>query len=114
MEKRADIIQKWINVRKAQGEVTGRIFYITVPKRTNLSTDEIIKRVEDILDRNNISYSHRDTVCGAWNMGRDWIETDEMDCIVEFCGVYPVNWDINDVAELEWMENNGVITILVN
>lgn len=114
MEKRAETIREWIEARKERGEITKCMFYITVPKRTNLIKDETIKKIEGILVKNNIAHGHVDTVCGAWNLNRDWIETGEIDCIVEYCGVYPVNWDIDDVVEFERMECDGEIIVLVD
>ena len=102
MKKRTEVIQEWIDARRERGEAATKcMFYITVPKDTDLYKDETIKKIEGILDKNHVSHGHVDTVCGAWNLNRDWIETGEIDCIVEFCGVYPVNWDMDDVAELE-------------
>ena len=95
MEKRTEVIQEWIDARRERGEAATKcMFYITVPKDTDLYKDETIKKIEGILDKNHVSHGHVDTVCGAWNLNRDWIETGEIDCIVEFCGVYPVNWDM--------------------
>ncbi len=114
MTKREETIQEWINARKERGEITRCMFYITVPKDTSLLKDETIKKIEGILDRNRVSHGRVDTVCGAWNLNRDWIETGEIDCIVEFCGVYPVDWEIGDVAEFERMETEGEIIALVD
>lgn len=36
-----------------------------------------------------------------------------MDCIVEFCGVYPVDWNIDDVVDFERMETEGEIVVTV-
>ena len=90
MEKRTEVIQEWIDARRERGEAATKcMFYITVPKDTDLCRDETIKKIEGMLDRNHVGHDHVDTVCGAWNLNRDWIETGEIDCIVEFCGVYP-------------------------
>ena len=114
MEKRAETIREWIEARKERDEITKCMFYITVPKRTNLIKDQTIKKIEGILEKNNVAHGHVDTVCGAWNLNRDWIETGEIDCIVEYCGVYPVNWDMDDVVEFERMECDGEIIVLVD
>lgn len=115
MEKRTEVIQGWIDARRERGEAATKcMFYITVPKDTDLYKDETIKKIEGILDKNHVGHGHVDTVCGAWNLNRDWIETGEIDCIVEFCGVYPVNWDMDDVVELERMETEGEIIVLVD
>ena len=114
MRKRTEVIREWIDARKERGGITKCMFYITVPKDTDLCKDETIKKIGGMLDRNHVSHGHVDTVCGAWNLNRDWIETGEVDCIVEFCGVYPVDWDLEDVAEFERMETEGGIIALVD
>lgn len=114
MRKRTEVIREWIDARKERGEITKCMFYITVPKDTDIYKDETIRKIEGMLDRNHASHGHVDTVCGAWNLNRDWIETGEIDCIVEFCGVYPIDWDLEDVAEFERMETEGEIIALVD
>ena len=115
MRKRTEVIQEWIDARRERGEAATKcMFYITVPKDTDLYKDETIKKIEGILDKNHVSHGHVDTVCGVWNLNRDWIETGEIDCIVEFCGVYPVDWDLEDVVEFERMETDGEIIALVD
>lgn len=112
--ERTEAIRRWINARKERGEITKCVFHITVPKCTDLHTNETITKVEGILNKNHVKYDHVDTVCGAWNLNRDWIETGEMDCIVEFCGVYPVDWNIDDVVDFERMETEGEIVVTVD
>lgn len=116
MEDRKELIQEWINARKEAGEKPVQcMFHITVPRAdANLREDKTIRKVEEMLARNGATSGHVDTVPGAWNLNRDWIETGLIDCIVEFCGVYPVSWDMDDVVELERMETEGEIIILVD
>ena len=114
MRKRTEVIREWIDARKERGGITKCMFYITIPKDTDLCKDETIKKIEEMLDRNHVSHGHVDTVCGAWNLNRNWIETEEIDSIVEFCGVYPIDWDLEDVAEFERMETDGEIIALVD
>ena len=97
MRKRTEVIREWIDARKERGEITKCMLYITVPKDTDIYKDETIKKI-----------------CGAWNLNRDWVETGVIDCIVEFCGVYPIDWDLEDVAEFERMETDGEIIVLVD
>lgn len=113
-QKRAEYIQNMIDSRKEKGETRSCIFYITVPKNTNIRKDPVIQKVEEMLDRNHVTHGHVDTVEGTWNLNRDWVQTDPMDCIVEYCGVYPTGWEINDVEELERMENDGEILVMVD
>lgn len=116
MEKRADIIRGWIKDRKERGETTKCMFYITVPKcEENIMENPVMKKVEGIFEKYHIPCNWPvDTVCGAWNLNRDWMETGEVECIVEFCGVYPADWDAEDAAELERMDTEGEIIMMVD
>lgn len=113
MKNRSEIIQEWINERKEKNEITKCVFNITVPKCTDIDENETIKKIKAIFEKNTVNFKRIDTVCGAWNLDREWIESGEMNCIVEYGGVYPVNWDIDDVVEFERMETNGEIVVLV-
>ena len=62
MRKRTEVIQEWIDARKERGEITKCMFYITVPKNIDICKDEIIRKIEGILDRNHISHGHVDTI----------------------------------------------------
>lgn len=92
MRKRTEVIREWIGARKGRGEITKCMFYTTVSKDTDLYKDAIIRKIEGMLDRNHVSHGHVDTVCG----------------------VYPVDWDMEDVAEFERMENEDEIIVLVD
>lgn len=114
--ERAETIHSWIDARKKQ-EITKCVFYITIPQNLgalNVCKDHRIKRIEEILSKNHVNYRYVDTVSGAWNLDKVWIETDTLDCIVEYCGVYPISWDIEDVVEFEQLEQEGRITVLVH
>lgn len=114
MVERAKTILGWIDARKKRCEITKCVFSITTPKINNIYNDKTIKKIEEMLKRNNVNSGCFDTISSSWNLNRDWVVTDEIDCIVEYCGVYPVNWCINDVVELERMETEGEIIILVD
>lgn len=111
---RAETIRSWIAARKERKEIMPCAFHITVPRNTDIDAEAAILKIHAMLDRNRVKYAHVDTVPGAWNLNRDWIETRSMNCIVEYCGVYPVNWDIDDVVELERMDTDGEVIILVD
>lgn len=113
MENRKKAIQEWITNRKEKNEINQMLFYITVPAlNINVYKDETLKLIADLLNRNNVTYNYVDTVPGAWNLNRDWIGTDVMDCIVEYCGVYPINWSIDDIIIFEELETQGKIVVL--
>ena len=45
MRKRTEVIQEWIDARKERGEITKCMFYITVPKDTDIYKDETIRKI---------------------------------------------------------------------
>lgn len=113
MRTRGDTIQTWIDARKEKGQTSKMVFYITVPcVNINIYEDKIMQLISEILDRNNVKYNCVDTVPGAWNLNREWIETDSIESVVEYCGVYPVDWNIQDVITLEELESIGDIVVL--
>ena len=90
------------------------MFDITVPwEIIDKDKDERFFEIKEILDRNNVTYGFVDTVPGSWNLNDDYLETDKIECIVEYCGVYPVHWNINDVVRLEELHNAGKLVINV-
>lgn len=111
--KRAEVIREWISERKKKGQLTGCVLYITVPKYIKIQDDVTIRKVEAILDRNHVDHAQVDTVSSAYNLDREWVQTGRIDCVIEYCGVYPAGWEINDVVELERMEHAGEIIISV-
>lgn len=118
MTERAERIKEWIQARKERKETTSCVFYITVPKLTNaylqLEDDSEIKKVIALLDKYDVTHIEVDSLPGAWNQDRYWIETGRMDCIVEFCGVYPIHWDPEDLVRFEQMEQEGKIIVQVD
>lgn len=117
MGKRKEMIQRWISLRLNKNEIQKCIFCITPSRYSdNMDFDEnkVVRKINDILTKNHVEYRKVDTVEAAWNLDREWIETNPMDCVVEYCGVYPVDWNIDDTVELERMEKEGEILIHVN
>lgn len=114
---RKNMILNWIKDRRNNGEKpTLCVFQITVPKFSeddNLEDSENIKILINIFNKYQISWNCVDTVDGSFNLNREWIETKDIPCYIEYCGVYPVDWDIEDVITLERMENEGNIIIRV-
>lgn len=79
--------------------------------------EKYVKEVTDLFDKYRIVYDLVDTLSGAFNLNRDWIQTDStvspIPCAVEFSGVYPASWDIEDVIKLVKLEEEGKIIIMV-
>lgn len=116
---RIDLISEWININKRMNygeEPTPCIFQITTPKfleDERLEDDESIKVLTDIFDKYGIGWQRVDTIGGAFNLNRDWIETKDIPCYIEYCGVYPIKWDVEDVATLEKLDYDGKVIIKV-
>jgi len=108
MSERANNIQSWIDVRIKREETTLCVFNIKIP-----ADEEVDAEVKDILVRNNVKYDKRDTIVGSWNLNSDYYECEPVECIVEYCGVYPVHWNIEDVVKLEALCNTDKISIHV-
>lgn len=117
MDDRPSCIKKMVDARKEDGETpTPCIFQISVPKIKDgeiLSNNTKIKVVTDIFDKYKIPWQSVDTIGGAYNLNRDWIETSDIPCYIEYCGVYPVDWDPEDCAVIENMDYEGEIIVKV-
>lgn len=117
LERKKTMFSKWINKRKESGEeTTPCMFLFTTPKiQKNLEIDENIKILTDILEKYGITWGTVDTVSGSYNLDREWIETNEdIHCYIEYSGVYPVEWDIEDIIKLEELDKNGNLIIKVS
>lgn len=97
-------------------EPTPCIFQITTPKflkDKRLEDDENIKVLTALFDKYGIGWRSVDTIGGTFNLNRDWIETKDIPFYIEYCGVYPVKWDVEDVATLEKLDYDGKVIIKV-
>ena len=116
-EERKKSISEQIQWDKDHRRVpTQCMFNITTPRVANrdiCENDENMKIITNIFDKYGIEYNVVDTVAGSYNLNRDWLETSDIPCYVEYGGVYPVNWDIEDVVTLEEMDYEGKLIIRV-
>lgn len=111
---REKLVSNLIKHRVESGETCKCIFQFTTPKlHMSLRNSDVIKEMSNILTKYGIDYNFVDTVCGSYNLNRDWMETGEIECCVEYPGVYPVGWDIKDVLYLEKMDIDGNLIVLV-
>ena len=95
MENRKTEIQQMINSRLENNETIDCVFQILLLKEKSKPI------IEDLLKRNGYNTYTVDTIDGCWNLNDDWYELNDVKSIVEYCGVYPVEWDIEDVVLLE-------------
>lgn len=111
MEKRMKNIQSMIDARVKDKEITPCMFYVS-----KTISQEYVDEIKKIFDKYEIKWGDVDTVDGAFNLNRDWVETSKstpIPCAIEYCGVYPTNWDIKDVFRLVQLEEEGKIIVLV-
>lgn len=90
----AERIQKWIDERMKDNDYGQVLFSVLVldPAYEN--------QVVELIKRNYPKYTRCDTKLGCWCLNDDWYEF-YADAITEYCGVYPIRWNIADVVFLE-------------
>lgn len=90
----AERIQTWIDERMKDNDYGQVLFSVLVldPAYEN--------QVVELIKRNYPKYTRCDTKLGCWCLNDDWYEF-YADAITEYCGVYPIKWNIADVVFLE-------------
>lgn len=106
-----------IKLRVKSHETYQCVFDVTIPQLSKMLYDnQYIKEICGMFNKYGIRYWKVDTIPGSFNLNRNWIETKEetpIECTVEYDGVYPVNWDIDDVVRINELERDGIIIIRV-
>ncbi len=102
-------IQDAITSRLKNNDTVNCMFQILLLKESAKNA------VEGLLKRNGFPpLLHTvDTIAGCWNLNDNWYELDDVEAVVEYCGVYPVKWTIEDVVLLEKLYYNRDIYINV-
>jgi len=90
----AERIQKWIDERMKDNDYGQVLFSVLV------LDPAYEKQVVELIKRNYPKYTRCDTKLGCWCLNDDWYEF-YADAITEYCGVYPIRWNIADVVFLE-------------
>ena len=75
---------------------------------------EEIKAVIVLLDKYKIKWSYVDTVSGNFDLNRMYIETDLIPAVIEYSGVNPIGWDVDDIQKLYMLDYSGAIRIVVS
>lgn len=107
-ENRKEYIQEIISSKVEDNEITNCIFYILVLK------EKVRNTIVKLIERNGYEPYWYDSISGCWNLNDDWYELYNVEAAVEYCGVYPVNWSIDDVVLLEKLYNDRSIYIKVS
>jgi len=107
-------IREWIDRRLKNDEITKVRFYIS-PKDCieSIYENKLIAEIEKMFKEIGINTNFVDTIPGAFNLNRNYLETDKFDAIVEYCGVYPIKMDAKNSAWLSALDNCGEIRITV-
>lgn len=108
-----------IQSRKRRNEVTNAIFYITTSKAvydeeelmSNNAFQEAIGLLKKYMGEKN--YIRVDSVEGCWDLNRVWYKFSNIPCGVEYSGVYPLDWEWEDVKRLVELIDSGAIWITV-
>ena len=100
-------IQNMINDRVSKNETTNCLFQILLLNKS------VKEELESLLLRNGYSIEIVDTVEGCYNLNDDWYELSNVEAIVEYSGVYPVKWDIDDIVLLDKLYYDRAIYINV-
>lgn len=74
--------------------------YIRCLFKVLILDDSVRKSFEELLRRYNHSTDTVDTVPGCWCLNDDWYEFQE-DAIIEYGGIFPINWNLGDLVYLE-------------
>jgi hypothetical protein len=90
----AERIQKWIDERMKDNDYGQVLFSVLV------LDPAYEKQVVELIKRNYPKYNICDTKLGCWCLNDDWYEF-YADAITEYCGGYPIRWNIADVVFLE-------------
>lgn len=106
-KKRCEQIKSWIDERIKDNDTVNCLFWILLLK------EEGKESLDYLLDKYGYTNGTVDTVGGCWNLDDGWYELTDIESVVEYCGVYPVKWDIEDVVLLERLYNSRAIYISV-
>lgn len=83
----------------------------------NIENNKFIKEFLSLLDIYKIEYSIQNKQCSTnirhFNNNRNWIVTDSIECIEVTEGIYPVNWNINDLLLLDKLANKSNLIFMV-
>jgi hypothetical protein len=75
----------------------------------------VAKKIIKILEKYDIAWHIVDTVTGAYDLNRPYIEfKNPIPAVIEYSGVVPLNWDIDDIYTLTYLNYSGEVMIHVN
>ena len=72
-----------------------------------------MKEVRELFREIGVEAEVVDTVRGAANLNRDWLETGEVEAIIEYSGVYPIHMAPEKAAWLAELDNEGRVRMTV-
>lgn len=104
---------KSIENRISEGKLPDRIILKFSPPEVSWKflENKYIKQIRDILFEYNIESRITYEDKGSFNLNRQWLETDVIDCFVYDYGVYPIGWKAEDLQILEDLDYKGKLII---
>lgn len=80
--------------------------------------EKYIDEIKSIFEKYGVVYNNVDCVSGSFSLSRQWIENDceksPIQCIVNYNGVYPANWDTDDIIRFVQLEKEGKLIVMVS
>ncbi len=114
-------IKRSIEGRRERKEITNAIFSITTSKAAydeeELMSQKAFQKTVGIFEKYLGEGNHIrvDSMDGCWDLNRVWYQFPAIPCGVEYSGVYPLEWEWEDVQKLtEWIDDGEIwVTVMV-
>ena len=110
MEDKKDLIESYFKNNRYSYKKRFVVSPVNITNRP-IRNNKFIKEFLNLLDKYNISYSIESnqftTYTRPFNLNRNWIVTDLIECIESKEGIYPLNWNIEDLLILDRLANKS-------
>ena len=113
MQTRLESVIKSMEDKISRGEIPDRVILKFSPPEVSWKflENENIKLIKEVLSCYNIDSRITYEDKGSFNLNRQWLETDVIECFIYDYGVYPVDWKIEDLQILEDLDYKGKLII---
>ena len=110
MGDKKDLIESYFKSNRYSRKTRFVVSPVNITNRP-IRNNKFIKEFLNLLDKYNISYSIKSDqftdYTRPFNSNRNWIVTDLIECIESKEGVYPLNWNIEDLLILDKLANKS-------
>lgn len=110
---RIESVIKSMESKLSRGEIPNKVVLKFSPPEVSWKflENDSIRQIRDILSEYNIDSKITYEDKGSFNLNRQWLETDGIDCFIYDYGVYPVDWNVEDLQILENLDYSGKLII---